>query len=196
LCTGRLSPLITLTPANAARPWDVDYDAASDRAYVALTNGTIAVFDEVTTKMMSGTTDIQGEDRVITPAMADTAFASPTNIHGIDYDPASNSLIVSDVGSAADASDGKLYVIPNANRAMGISNVSANIAGPNSMLGNPVDIMYDGSHVYVAEKSNGLVMRFDNILNSASGDIAPSVSITYPAPESIAIVPSYLYRAE
>lgn len=193
---GDVSPLITLTPAGGARPWDVDYDAASDRAFVALTNGTIAVFDEVSTKMMAGTTSVMGEDRVITPAMADTAFASPTNIHGIDYDPASNSLIVSDVGSAADASDGKLYVIPNAKNAMGITNVSVNIAGPNSMLGNPVDIMYDGSHLYVAEKSNGLVMRFDNILNSASGDIAASVSYTYPAPESVAIIPSYLYRAE
>jgi hypothetical protein len=49
--------------------------------------------------------------------------------------------------------------------------------------------MYTGSHLYVAEKSNNQVMRFDNILTSAGGDIAPNLSASFTAPESVAIVP-------
>jgi hypothetical protein len=39
------------------------------------------------------------------------------------------------------------------------------------MLGNPVDIMLSNGHVYVAEKSNDMIMRWDNILNRESSDI-------------------------
>lgn len=190
--TGNASPLLTLTPSANARPWDVDYDVKTDRAFVALTNGTVAVFDEVKSKLMAGMTEIAGEDRLITPASGGAAFVAPTNIHGIDYDALSDSLIISDVGSAADATDGKIYVINNAGDASGLMNVSVNISGPATQLGNPVDIMYSGNHLYVAEKSNNLVMRFDNILNSAGGDIAADVSYTFTAPESVAILPAWL----
>jgi hypothetical protein len=193
---GDVSPLLTLVASGAARPWDVDYDALTDRAFVALTNGTVAVFDEVTAKLAAGTTTITGEDRLITPAMSGVAIVAPSNIHGIDYDPASDSLILSDVGSAADATDGKLYVLPAAKNASGLTDISVSIAGSNTMLGNPVDIMFTGKNLYVAEKSNGLIMRFDNILNSAGGDISADASMAYTAPESVAIIPNYLYRQE
>lgn len=187
--SGDVAPLLSLVASNDARPWDVDYDAATDRAFVALTNGTVAVFDEVTRKLMSGMTTITGEDRLITPAMGGTPITAPTNIHGIDYDPQSDSLVISDVGSAASATDGKLYVIPAAGMANGLAEMSVMIAGPNSMLGNPVDLMLSNGHVYVAEKSNNVIMRFDNILNSASGDIAADYSMSYTAPESVVVVP-------
>lgn len=193
---GDVSPLLTLVPSNGARPWDVDYDGLTDKAFVALTNGTIAVFDQVSAKLAAGSTMLSGEDRLITPAMSGTAIAAPTNIHGIDYDPASDSLLVSDVGSAADATDGKLYVIANAKNTSGLADITVNISGANTMLGNPVDIMYDGSNLFVAEKSNGLIMRFDNIINSVGGDISADASIPYVAPESVALIPNYLYRAE
>ena len=187
--SGNVAPLLTLEAANGARPWDVDYDPSTDSAYLALTNGTVAVFEEVVRKMESGQTVITGEDRLIVPASGGTAFAAPTNIHGIDYDSQSDSLVISDVGSAADATDGKLYVISGAGSADGLANVSVNIAGPNSMLGNPVDLMLSNGHVYVAEKSNGMILRFDNILNASSGDIAPTFSMMYPAPESVQVLP-------
>ena len=187
--SGDVAPLLSLVASNDARPWDVDYDAATDRAFVALTNGTVAVFEEVTRKLMAGMTTITGEDRLITPAMSGAAVTAPTNIHGIDYDPQSDSLVISDVGSAASATDGKLYVIPAAGMANGLAEMSVMIAGPNSMLGNPVDLMLSNGHVYVAEKSNNVIMRFDNILNSASGDIAADYSMSYTAPESVVVVP-------
>lgn len=186
--SGNAAPLLTLEAADGARPWDVDYDPSTDSAYLALTNGSVAVFEEVMRRLQSGETVITGEDRLIVPASDGAVFEAPTNIHGIDYDSQSDSLVISDVGSAADATDGKLYVIPGAGNADGLTDVSVNIAGPSSMLGNPVDLMLSNGHVYVAEKSNGMILRFDNILNSASGDIAPTFSMMYPAPESVNVL--------
>ncbi|WP_076925321.1 hypothetical protein [Pseudoalteromonas sp. EB27] len=192
--TGDASPLMTLTFANDARPWDVDYDATTDRAFVALTNGTVAVFDEVKNKLMAGTTNIATEDRLITPANAGTAVEAPSNIHGIDYDSLSGSLILSDVGSAAVADDGKIYVLNNVATASGLVNISTTISGPNTLLGNPVDIMYSGSDLYVAEKSNNVVMRFNNILSSVGGDISADASAAFTAPESVAVLPAWLNK--
>jgi len=186
--SGNIAPSLTLEASNGGRPWDVDYDPATDSAYLALTNGSVAVFEEVVRRMESGETVITGEDRLIVPASGGTAFAAPTNLHGIDYDSQSDSLVISDVGSAADATDGKLYVIAGADSANGLTDVSVNIAGPNSLLGNPVDLMLSNGHVYVAEKSNGMILRFDNILNSVSGDVAPTFSTMYPAPESVYVL--------
>jgi hypothetical protein len=190
--TGDASPLMTLTFANGARPWDVDYDANTDRAFVALTNGTVAVFDEVKSKLMAGNTNIAVEDRLITPASAGAAIEAPSNIHGIDYDSLSGSLILSDVGSAAIADDGKIYVLNNVAMASGLVNISTTISGPNTLLGNPVDIMYTGTDLYVAEKSNNVVMRFNNILSSAGGDVSADASTAFTAPESVAILPAWL----
>ncbi|AUL74987.1 hypothetical protein ATS72_008120 [Pseudoalteromonas sp. 13-15] len=190
--TGDASPLMTLTFANGARPWDVDYDANTDRAFVALTNGTVAVFDEVKSKLMAGNANIAVEDRLITPANAGTAVEAPSNIHGIDYDSLSGSLILSDVGSAAVADDGKVYVLNNVAMASGLVNISTTISGPNTLLGNPVDIMYTGTDLYVAEKSNNVVMRFNNILSITGGDISADASTAFTAPESVAILPAWL----
>ena len=190
--TGDVLPLMTLTFANNARPWDVDYDSNTDRAFVALTNGTVAVFDQVKNKLLSGETTISTEDRLITPANNSQALAAPTNIHGIDYDSLSGALILSDVGSAAVADDGKIYVLNNTANASGLVNISATISGPNTLLGNPVDIMYSGTDLYVAEKSNNVVMRFNNILSTAGGDISADASMAFSAPESVAILPAWL----
>ena len=95
---------------------------------------------------------------------------------------------MTDVGSAADATDGKIYVLNSAAMASGLTNIDIAISGPNSMLGNPVDIMFSGRDLYLAEKSNGLVMRWDNILNRASGDVSADASYAFVAPESIALV--------
>ena len=187
--SGNVSPVLTLTTTDMARPWDVDYDAQTDKAFVALTDGTIAVFDDIVASINSGVSNIAVESRLIVPATSGGPLTAPTNIHGIDYDPLSDSLIVSDVGSAGDATDGKIYVMNNGASANGLTDILVNISGVNTNLGNPVDIMYTGSHLYVAEKSNNLVMRFDNILTSSGGDIAPDLSISYTAPESVAIVP-------
>ena len=85
--------------------------------------------------------------------------------------------------------------------ADGITNVAVRIddednnAVGNTMLGNPVDIAFDGANLYVAEKSQGMVLRFDNILSSAGGDVSPDASIAQAAPESVVLIADYLGRA-
>ena len=59
------------------------------------------------------------------------------------------------------------------------------------MLGNPVDLAFDGSRLYVAEKANGMLLRFDGL---AGGDRAAEFAVGAIAPESVALVPDYLAR--
>ena len=129
--------------------------------------------------------------------------ASPATVSrcGIVHVADGDKLILSDVGSGANPTDGKLYVLDNASSADGITNVAVRIddednnAVGNTMLGNPVDIAFDGANLYVAEKSQGMVLRFDNILSSAGGDVSPDASIAQAAPESVVLIADYLGRA-
>jgi hypothetical protein len=187
LCGRRRSTARHRRPRRRAA-WDVDYDLATDRLFVALTNGQVAVFDQFLTDLGAG-----GPDRTVTPA--DAGLQASVNLHGIDYDPGTDSLLLSDVGLATDATDGQLFVVPSASDASGLTQVSVRIRGPASRLGNPVDIAYDGEDLFVAEKSNGLVMRFDEILESAGGDVPADASLPFTAPESVALNPGFLHRA-
>ncbi|MBL4570080.1 MAG: hypothetical protein JKY21_02840 [Alcanivorax sp.] len=191
---GDAAPLFTTSLSVA--PWDLDYDPDSDQLFVALTDGTVAVFDSYSTARGSA-----GPDRVITPAEAGVAFTAPTNLHGIVYVAETDQLILSDVGSGANPTDGKLYVLDNGSTADGITDVTVNIDNGdnstvgNTQLGNPVDIAFDGEHLYVAEKSQGMVLRFDNILDSAGGDVTPSQTWMQSSPESVSLIADYLGRA-
>ena len=191
---GDVAPLFSTSLSVA--PWDLDYDPDEDRLYVALTDGSVAVFDEYSTRRGSA-----GADRVITPAEGGVAFAAPTNLHGIVHVAETDQLILSDVGSGANPTDGKLYVLGNASGADGLTDVSVRIDdGDNNavgatQLGNPVDIAFDGEHLYVAEKSQGMVLRFDNILSSAGGDVAPSLTWMQSAPESVSLISDDLGRS-
>ncbi|PNE03739.1 NHL repeat containing protein [Alcanivorax sp. MD8A] len=191
---GDVAPLFSTSLSVA--PWDLDYDPDEDRLYVALTDGSVAVFDEYSTRRGSA-----GADRVITPAEGGVAFAAPTNLHGIVHVAETDQLILSDVGSGANPTDGKLYVLGNASGADGLTEVSVRIDdGDNNavgatQLGNPVDIAFDGEHLYVAEKSQGMVLRFDNILSSTGGDVAPSLTWMQSAPESVSLISDDLGRS-
>ena len=181
LCAGGdTAPLMTTTLPAGARPWDVDYDVATDRLVVAATTGIILVYDKYMETLPST------PSRTIDPD--DKSGFAATNLHGIVYDAATDRLIVSDVGSATDASDGRIYVTNNAAAADGLTALSLEIAGPMSMLGNPVDLAFDGRNLYVAEKSNNQLQRIDN-LYSLSGlkDMTASLSLSFTAPESIAL---------
>lgn len=166
------------TPA-PVRPWDVDYDPIADRLFAAFTDGTVAVFDNY----LAGDPDMAFPDRIITVTGAD-------NLHGIVHDAANDVLLLSDVGSvtAGPNNDGSLYVINNANTADGNVAPDITLAGPLTNLGNPVDVAYDGTNLFVAEKTNDLIMRFDNIRTSPGGDIAPSATFAVDAPESISLI--------
>lgn len=181
---GNVAPVITT--ALTARPWDLDYDLETDRLFVAMVNGTVHVFDRYSIDLGRN-----GADRIITPANALLAQIS-VNLHGIDYDANTDMLFLSDVGSAASANDGQLFVVAGASRASGPTTVSVQIGGLLTLLGNPVDIAFDGVDLFVAEKSNNAILRFDDIAESAGGNVSPDESIARTAPESVALVPSYL----
>ena len=158
--------------------WDVDYDPAADRLFVAMTNGTVRVYDNFLDGANPGS---QTPDRTIS--------LGATNLHGIVYDAVNDILIVSDVGSPGDPNDGAIFVLANGSTADGTVTPVASNAGNNTSLGNPVDIAYDGNNLYVAEKSNNQVQRYDNIRSlTGMNNVAPSAQITVQAPESVSLI--------
>lgn len=183
LCgVGNVEPVFeTIMPAGT-QPWDLDYDPDADRLYVAATNGTIQVYDDYMADPS------EAPERIIDPN--DSSGFEASNIHGIVHDSATNRLIVSDVGSATVADDGRIYVIDNADTADGPWDLRLELAGNLTALGNPVDLAFDGENLYVAEKSNNQLQRIDDIY-SLSGVLnrAPDSMMTFTAPESIAIAP-------
>ena len=106
--------------------------------------------------------------------------------HGITYSPQDNVMVLSDVGLASSATDGGLVVINNFTSVLNMTNNMGTIAmnnqirvyGPNSMLGNPVDVAYDHvtNAIYVAERLNsgGLVLKF--AFPTMSADATPQMS--------------------
>lgn len=106
--------------------------------------------------------------------------------HGIDYSEASDVLVMTDIGAAADANtDGGFHVIQDFTLVIDALEDGATIpmgsqsrvAGPSTMMGNPIDVAYDHKTetVFIAEVGNGKVLGFANALNS-NGDVAPTVS--------------------
>ncbi|MGE0493503.1 MAG: hypothetical protein AB7S38_30115 [Vulcanimicrobiota bacterium] len=180
---GNVAPTLVTTPG--VNPWDCDYDPRNDRLFVALTNGTVGVYDNYFANNPTG-----APTRIITPNVNPASM----NLHGIIYDAANDALIVSDIGSPADATDGKLYVISNVGTLTAANNnptPSVRIAGAATQLGNPVDVAFDGANLYVAEKSNGQILRFDAVRVPVAADPnrAPSASIARTAPESVTVLP-------
>ncbi|HJR99839.1 MAG TPA: hypothetical protein VJ780_02785 [Flavobacterium sp.] len=99
--------------------------------------------------------------------------------HGITYSAKDDLMVLTDVGNAASDSDGGLVFIKNFNSIfastanMGTIAMSNQIRvyGPNSQLGNPVDVAYDyaTNTTYVAERLNGggKVLTFAQATTSA-----------------------------
>ncbi len=171
------APLFT-TNVGAA-PWDVDYDPTNDRLFVALTNGNVLVFDGY----FAGNPNTATANRTID-------ITGGVNCHGIVHDAANNVLLVSDIGTAAGTADGRLFVINNASTADGVTAPAVDINGAAALLSAPVDIAYDGTNLFVAEKTNGggALHRFDNIRASAGGNVAPSATTAMTNPESVSLV--------
>lgn len=85
--------------------------------------------------------------------------------HGITYSKRSNTMVLTDVGSAASDSDGGIIVIKGftdvlsqtPNMGTIAMNKQTRIYGSQTLLGNPVDVAYDNftKQIYVAERLNG-----------------------------------------
>lgn len=110
-------------------------------------------------------------------------IAGLTRSHGITYSSSDDVMILTDVASAASGTDGGLIVIKNFSTFFNATMTGGTIAlmnqirvyGPNSTLGNPVDVAYDTvtKKIYVAERLNagGQVLTFN--YPTMTGDFAP-----------------------
>ena len=180
---GDVAPLFVFDDLGGAPVWDVAYDDAEDRLYAAGVDGVVRVFDAALASM--------GNDapaRLIVPT--DGAEKISVNLHGIHYDAASKVLILSDVGDAMNPMDGAIFLIADADTAEGDVEVLAAIRGDQTRLGNPVDIAFDGTALFVAEKSNSAVLRYDEILafTGVDNNEAEDAMIEVANAESVQVV--------
>ncbi len=114
--------------------------------------------------------------------------------HGIDYD--NGTMVLSDIGETESSSDGGLHIIQNfdkkfsetANGGFIVSDDQLRIAGGNTLLGNPVNIVYDSNYnvIFVAEALNnsGRILAFNNA-TSVSGNIAPDLKYALQGASSL-----------
>ena len=191
---GNAAPLFVTTDLGATaageprRPWGVAFSAPDDRLFVGGTDGAVLVFDDY---LINRGAD--GPDRVIIPTVEGEKASA--NLHDVTYLEDRDVLIVSDVGSATTAdepgfdADGKIFVLENASAADGPAEVQLQIAGPGTLLGNPVGVAFDGEDLFVTERTKDVVLRFDNILElEGAQDLAPSGAVTVAQPEAVALV--------
>ena len=180
---GDSAPVFEVDDLGGGPVWDVHHDADSDLLFAAGVDGTVRVFEEFLENKGAG-----GPARTITP-VDEMGEKISVNLHGIHYDPVSNTLILSDVGDAMSATDGQLFVIADASTADDDVEVQLQIGGDLTKLGNPVDLSFDGSSVYIAEKSNSLLLRIDGLLGLSGFLNEPAdVQLAVMNPESVQLV--------
>jgi len=120
--------------------------------------------------------------------------------HGLTYDSATDTMILTDIGDATNGQDdGGFQVIANfTNKFNATSNGNTlalseqtRVSGSNTLLGNPVDVSYDGDTktVYIAEAGNGggRILAFNNI--NTGGNLTPSYNSDLTAASAV-----YLYK--
>jgi len=127
-------------------------------------------------------------DGLVSPDMLIT-IEDMVRTHGLTYDAASDLMILTDVGDAASETDGALIYVSNFLMAGSDGTITAaeqtRIAGPSTMLGNPVDVAYDvySQTAYVAERKNSLLLGF--AVNTTGGDVMPSYSTACPGVSAV-----------
>ena len=104
--------------------------------------------------------------------------------HGLTYDTSSDIMILTDIGEASNGQDdGGFHIINNFASVFGGTSNGGTLAlsdqirvsGTNTLLGNPVDVAYDGDSktVFIAEAGNGggRILAFNDI--SSGGNLTP-----------------------
>lgn len=112
--------------------------------------------------------------------------------HGITFDASSGTLVMTDIGSAKDKTDGGFHIISNAvskisnvanHGTLAVTNNQVRVSGSNTLLGNPVDVAFDGKTVYIAEAANGKILAFK--ATKVGGNVTPLVTIEMPSASSV-----------
>ena len=111
--------------------------------------------------------------------------------HGLHYNEAQDLMLLTDVGDAGSDTDGAVVIINNWSSASSDRVISTaeqiRIAGPSTLLGNPVDIGFnvDNQMIYVAERANGGGKVLAYVINAPNGDSAPNVNIDFAGASSL-----------
>ncbi len=159
--------------------WNMAYDQADDRLFAASANGVVTVFDNFDARVSAGRAATA--DRTITPgAVDDSGHATQISgaLHGLAYDPASDTLVIVDLDHAA------LYVVSHAGSANDGSFAGGGpkvvvpdriVTGSDTGLVAPTDarLASDGSLYVVDQGGNGAVLRYENFLSGTSATPAP-----------------------
>lgn len=195
LRVGDVAPVFTTTDLGQQgvtvprRPWGVAYDEAADRLFVGATDGALLVYDGYLTRQGDA-----GPDRVVTLTLNGERVSH--NLHELVYLPESDTVVVTDVGAATTAdqpsfdSDGSLLVLEGVSHADGPTPVALRLAGPATLLGNPVGLVRRGNSLFVAENALDLVLRFDGLLaNRGDLELVPNAAVSVVKPESVMLVP-------
>jgi len=167
-------------------PQGLDYDFDTDTLYVACSSGAVFVYEDFVA--------VPGDlpDRTITPGDALGSVQVSSNLHGIVHDAERDLLVLSDAGGAAGSGDdGAIYVIDAASISSGLVPVTTAVAGPSTGLDEPGDLAWNGDTLWVAERVNGQLLRFDGLLG-LSGDAAPAASLALPDVYSVELNPEFL----
>lgn len=159
--------------------WNMAYDSADDRLFAASTGGVVTVFDNFQAQVVAGKSP--DASRTITPGTIDgNGHATQVSgaLHGLAYDPASDTLVIVDFDNAA------LYVVSHAGSADDSSSAGGGprivvpdrvVSGSETGLVAPTDagLAADGSLYVVDQGGKGAVLRYENFLAGTSSTPIP-----------------------
>lgn len=172
-----------------ALPGGLDYDAATDRLFVAVSNGTVYVYDHY----LENPGDLP--DRVITPANALGTVQVSTSIRDVLYDATRDVLFATELGATSGgAADGAVYVIEGASSASGLTPVTRTLAGASTGLDDPSDLAWNGGTLWVVDTATETISSFADAL-TLDGDVAPTATRVEPFVRSVAVAPEGLAPA-
>lgn len=150
-------------------PKDLDYEPSTDNLYVSQENGTVAIFRNF----------LATDPSLATPDVTLT-IQGATSLSGIVYDAKNDSLLLAEF-------DHVLVIKNVSSLSTGQVTPDIDITGGQTLLTIPMGIAYDGQNLYVSDFTNG-VLRFDNILTSAGGNVAPSAQHAIANPGRIGLI--------
>lgn len=171
--------------AGTALPGGLDYESSDDRLFLAVSNGTIYVYD--------GFIGSPGNlpDRVITPADSFGTVQISTSIRDVLYDATNDVLFATDLGATSGTSDdGAIYVFEGASTAPGgLLAATRVITGAATGLDDPSDLAWNGSTLWVVDEANETISRFDNAL-TLDGNVAPDATRAEANVRSVEVAPA------
>ena len=163
--------------------WGITFKG-DDLYAVVDSSSDLAVFYDFESNVMDGT--LMPSKRITIEGIVRT--------HGLTYSGSDDVMIMTDIGDAENTSDdGGFHVINNFSEKFDALsdgevlsvNEQIRVAGPSTMLGNPIDVAYDSEEdaIYISEIGNGKVLGFTSI--GDGGDLTPSFNKDLGAASSI-----------